>query len=181
MNLETFLDRLDAADGPLELVPLQALLRQLDCDDSSFADAWSFSTDSYQRNLLRRNRHYEAILLCFEAGQRTPIHDHLGSACGVRVISGVASETAFQKTADGWMFATGNCDLPAGGVVGSVDTDVHQLSNLQENGARLATLHIYSPPLQQVGNYDIVSNRVTMVSPVVQTSSMTRIVQPSAS
>ena len=75
-------------------------------------------------------------------------------------------ETIFERTADGWLYATGTGQLAAGGVVGSQDMDIHQLSNLQDGGQRLVTLHIYSPPLGEVGNYSIVDNTMqTVVAP----------------
>jgi len=164
MNIPEILDRLDAFDQPLSLNQLKDLLGQLDVSAEQTCETLQFCDDKYQRNLLRRTPIYEALLLCFEPGQRTPIHDHAGSACGVRVIAGEGMETAFEPTEDGWMFATGSRKLAAGGVVGSVDSDTHQLSNLQTGGKRLVTLHIYSPPLGEVANYCIETNSVTYVT-----------------
>ena len=38
---------------------------------------------------------------------------------------------------------------------GSEDDDLHQISNLQAGDADLVTLHIYTPPLLQMGTYSI--------------------------
>lgn len=147
-----------------------AQLSQLDIDRSGVRDYLLFDHETYQRNLLHCTANYEALLLCFEAGQRTPIHDHAGSACGVKVVEGTGVETMFKFTSDGWVFATGSRELHQGGVVGSNDLDTHQLSNLQSDGKRLVTLHIYSPPLGVVGNYSITDNSVTRVkTPTRQT------------
>ena len=164
MNLNEFLDRLDQQSTPWTLDELQALLESLDIDSAEVDRHLNFDPERYQRNLLRRNENYEALFLCFEAGQRTPIHDHCGSACGVRVIQGAAMETIFERTEDGWLYATETQTLDAPGVVGSNDMDIHQLSNLQNGGQRLVTLHIYSPPLGEVGNYSIVDNTVQKVT-----------------
>jgi cysteine dioxygenase len=168
MNISEFLDQLDAASQPISLESLKGWLGQLELEPEHVSDFLNFENDKYQRNLLRRTANYEALLLCFEAGQRTPIHDHSGSACGVKVIQGAGIETSFKSSADGWLFATGSTELPQGGVVGSQDMDIHQLSNLQIDGRRLVTLHIYSPPLGEVGNYCIEDNSVKQVNASVR-------------
>ena len=168
MNLSTFFDNLDAHNEPISLETLKSQLVALEIDHDEIAPYLNFEDDRYQRNLLRRTENYEALLLCFEAGQRTPIHDHAGSACGVKVVEGMGVETIFEPTADGWLFATGSQSLPGGGVVGSVDSDTHQLSNLQTDGQRLVTLHIYSPPLGEVGNYSLTDNSVVKVQAPVR-------------
>jgi len=164
INVCQFLSLLDALEMPAPLSQLQGLLGRLVLSDSDLQPYLKFSDETYQRNLVARNEKFEVLLLCFEAGQRTPIHDHAGSACGVRVVKGAGVETVFEPTEDGWLFATGSSQLPAGGVVGSVDMDIHQLSNLQADGKRLVTLHIYSPPLGEVGNYCITDNSITKVT-----------------
>jgi cysteine dioxygenase len=168
MNLFQFFQRLDALPEPIKLEEVKPLLAELDLTAADVLGWTCFEPDRYQRNLIRRGRHYEALLLCFEAGQRTPIHDHAGSICGVKVIDGVGSETIFERTADGWLFAAETRKLPTGGVVGSVDMDTHQLSNLELGGRRLMTLHVYAPPLHTVGNYSITDNQVTHVQPYVR-------------
>ena len=40
-------------------------------------------------------------------------------------------------------------------MIGSQDTDMHQVSNLQAGSADLVTLHIYSPPLLWMGTYSM--------------------------
>jgi hypothetical protein len=46
-------------------------------------------------------------------------------------------------------------DLSPGSVMGSEDTDIHQVSNLQLGDADLVTLHVYSPPLLWMGTYSL--------------------------
>ena len=164
MKVPQFLEALDQHPDALKLEEIKSLLDQLELDEEFIRQYVHFDDGTYRRNLLHRCDNFEALVLCFEAGQRTPIHDHAGSACGVRVIEGVGTETIFDMTIDGWLFATGSQQLPQGGVVGSNDMDIHQLSNLQPEGRRMVTLHIYSPPLGAVGNYSIEDNSVRQVT-----------------
>lgn len=167
MTIDEFLSRMNKGGQAVPLQRIVELLRELDPDPDALQPFLHFSNQRYQRNLLFRGPGFEALLLCFEAGQRTPIHDHHGSACGVRVLVGEVMETGFNSTTDGWLYATGSATLPANGVTGSQDMDIHQLSNLQAGGARLVTLHIYSPSLKKVGNYSITDNQVVQVTPPV--------------
>ena len=125
-------------------------LRRQDVDD------WvEFSEAAYQRILIDRTPDYEALLLCWRSGHRSPIHDHAGSICGVRVIEGTATETTYAMSPCGYLVPTGSQSLVAGSVSVSVDVDVHQLANLAPAGHDLITLHVYSPPLSATRTYSI--------------------------
>src|SRR5258708_4210402 len=99
------------------------------------------SPDHYVRNLMYAGPSYQALVLCWQSGQRSPIHDHRGSSCAVKIISGVATETIFAPAPNGMIYATGSRQLAAGESCASQDADVHQMSNLQPEGADLVTLH----------------------------------------
>ncbi len=141
-----------------EQIPLEVLQSALSRLEISLADVrrWAqFGRERYQRNLVHAGPAYEALLLCWSAGQRSPIHDHRGSACAFRVIEGTAAETQFDRTADGLMFAVGTHDMPEGTICATFDADVHQVSNLQAAGKPLVTLHIYSPALRICNVYSL--------------------------
>ncbi len=148
---------LDGLRGRAALDDLVAHVRRLHVECSDVADFIRFSERQYMRNLVRAGDWYNIVVLCWKNGQRSPIHDHVGSSCAVRVLRGVATETLFSFAPNGQVYATASRDHPAGNVCGSQDTDVHQVSNLQAGGADLVTLHVYSPPLQQMGTYSITS------------------------
>ena len=116
--------------------------------------------ERYLRNLIYAGPAYQALVLCWRSGQRSPIHDHTGSSCGVKVISGVATETTFAVAPNDMVYALSSRHLPAGSTCASQDADVHQMSNLQPAGADLITLHIYSPALVYMNMYSIVAASV---------------------
>ena len=117
-----------------------------------------FGSEYYVRNLMHAGPAYQALVLCWRSGQRSPIHDHTGSTCGVCVIQGIATETTFARSATGLLYATGSCHLTAGEKCARQDDDVHQMSNLQAGD--LVTLHIYSPPLLRMNMYSISHTQV---------------------
>src|SRR5690242_16450662 len=86
-------------DGLAERPPLAELTAQvaaLDIDCEDVAAALRFSQQHYMRNLLRGGTWYYVLVLCWRNGQRSPIHDHAGSACCVRVLRGTLTETVFE-------------------------------------------------------------------------------------
>src|SRR5262249_15792331 len=107
------------------------------------------------RNLVGGNDWYQVLVLCWKNGQRSPIHDHTGSNCGVRVLRGVATETMCECAPNGHVKAVASRECPAGSVLASHDLDLHQGSNLEAGDADLVTLHIYSPPLSLMGTYSL--------------------------
>jgi cysteine dioxygenase len=119
------------------------------------ADWIAFSEAAYQRILIHQGIGFEALLLCWRSGQRSPIHDHAGSTCGVRIIAGRATETIFARSPCGRLVPARSRSLDAGSVCVSHDADIHQMGNLALPGQDLITLHIYSPPLTAMRVYSI--------------------------
>ena len=154
-SLDDLFNFLDHLDGRAPLERLTHLLRNLDVECDDLAEYVRFSDRTYRRNLVRSGPWYNALVLCWKNGQRSPIHDHAGSTCGVRVLRGTMTETLFEFAPHGHVKAVRSRDFPAGSVIGSQDDDLHQVSNLQAGGADLVTLHVYSPPLLRMGTYSL--------------------------
>ncbi len=155
LSLDEFFAALDQYRRRVPLEELTRLLETLDVDMEDVRGVACFGDDTYRRNLLKAGPAYQALVLCWRNGQRSPIHDHRGSSCGVRVLAGVATETIFEVAANGMIYATGSRELAEGQVCGSQDDDKHQVSNLQAGSADLVTLHVYSPPLITMGTYSL--------------------------
>lgn len=151
MTLQDFFDRLDGFDGRVPLDNVQSLMKQLDVSTADLGDAVSFGNSGYRRNLLRRTGSYEALVLCWAPGQRSPIHDHAQSTCGVRVVEGVATETRYAHDANGFLHPVAVEHFGQGSAAGSQDADIHEIGN--EHSSNLITLHLYSPPLGAMNIY----------------------------
>jgi len=133
---------------------------------ADMADHVHFSPSHYLRNLIREGPLYQALALCWRSGQRSPIHNHNHSVCGVRVLTGTATETKFERTPCGQLRPTLTRDLHAGEVCVSLDNDTHQVSNLQAADTDLVTLHIYSPPLLKMETYSLTDATVGEFRPM---------------
>src|SRR5262245_16717808 len=141
--------------GRPSLPDLARHLRQLEVSHDDLAPWIRFSERGYQRNLVRAGAGYHLWVMCWRNGQRSPIHDHTGSVCAIRVLQGTATVTNFARAANGHVYATESKQHEPGSFVLTADDDLHQVSNLQGNNADLVTLHIYAPPLLRMGTYNI--------------------------
>ena len=141
-----------------EMIPLSKLKEWLESAEITLEDLRQFTRfdpDHYMRNLVNRGPRHQALLLCWRNGQRSPIHDHSGSNCAVKVLQGVATETLFDRAANGMIYAVESRELKVDGICVLRDDNIHQMSNLQADDTDLVTLHIYSPPLLSMNAYSL--------------------------
>lgn len=151
--LLTYLDSLTTERA--EVQQLAAALDRLDeltIDD--LADYAVFDAHDYRRNLVVEGAMYEVLVLCWKSGQRSPIHDHAHSVCGVKVLQGKLTEVRYRESPCGQVVARDCREMEVGGLCASVDHDIHEISNLEADGHDLVTMHIYSPPLREMAMYD---------------------------
>lgn len=153
--LELLLRKLDKLSRPATLDWAMQELAQIDVEPHELRSHMLFATQSYARNLVHTGPHHNLLVLCWKNGQRSPIHDHAGSVCAVRVLHGTMTETFFERAPNGHIKATMSQDVIMDGVVGGYDTDIHQISNLMAGDQDLVTLHLYSPPLLVMGTYSL--------------------------
>lgn len=163
MSVSVLHDLFAELDRYADVVPLHVLRRwcatcPLEYED--LAEFARFDPERYQRNLLYTGQAFHALLLCWQSGQRSPIHDHQGSNCLVKVLRGQPIETAFARGPHG-IYPVQSHTLRPGQITASSDTDVHQVSNL--TGGDVVTLHVYSPPLFYMHVYSLETPAVTRV------------------
>jgi cysteine dioxygenase len=118
-----------------------------------------FDDGHYRRNLVAIGPWYEILVICWQSGQRSPIHNHAKSTCGLKVLAGVCTETVFERSPCGQVVARHSTELTAGTITASQDSDTHQVSNLQPRGHNLITLHIYSPPLRSMQKFSLLGDQ----------------------
>lgn len=164
-RLNAMFDMLDLHD---ERVPLYELTREMKAMNITIDDVTPyihFEPDGYSRNLIRRGPGYEALLLCWSPGQRSPIHDHVGSSCGLIVLKGEAVEQVYEHDGKDHLVPTVVHRYKPGKVCGTQDADIHEIINDSDDD--LITLHIYTPPLGAINIYDPHTGRATSThSPV---------------
>ena len=166
-NLDRLFEHLDALTERAGIEQLRDWLTQYEITFQDVQDYVRFDGQKYLRNLMREGAHYHALILCWRAGQRSPIHNHAGSVCGLRVLQGVATETKFEHSPSKLVKAVSSSDMHEGLVAVSHDSDTHQVSNLQTAGTNLVTMHIYSPPLLKMDSFSLTEPYIGEFRPMV--------------
>lgn len=151
MNIIKSLDSLLAFLPVCDSEHLVQLPRKLDLNVEEFTSFQHWSDEKYTRNCIARTEHYEALLLCWEPEQFTPVHSHGGKNCLVHVLSGNLVEKLYQQE-DG-LIETRTQVLAQGESTYMHDgMGYHTLTNL--SGQRAMTLHIYMNPIHQCEVYN---------------------------
>lgn len=163
MSVSVLHDLFVDLDAYRDRVPLEVLRRWCEANPLEIEDLRDFvrfDSKRYQRNLLYRGCAFHALVLCWRSGQRSPIHNHRGSNCLVKVLEGRPIETVFATGPHG-IYPLRSQTLEPGHITASSDSDVHQISNLSDGD--MVTLHVYSPPLFYMDVYSLESSTVSRV------------------
>ncbi len=167
VNIEDFTKRLSAI--PREDFTHQAVLdfmRRNIVDVLSLAPYLYFSAEHYTRNLIQRTPLYELIAICWDIGQKSPIHNHRDQKCWMAMAYGKVEVHNFRlvkKDPDAHF-----CELQSSthflieaGKPQEVDPEepIHLVSNSTSFNSRAVTLHVYSLPFDTCEVYDLKAKR----------------------
>src|SRR5262245_18177673 len=101
--------------------------------------------------LLWRDDHSEAWLNRWWESRDTGFHDHGGSCVGVHVLEGRVTSEAL--VVGGGRHAH---DFAAGDSFSAPATGIHRV----DHAPGAVTIHVYSPPLREIGHYEIVDSEL---------------------
>ncbi len=123
-----------------------------------------FAPAGYSRNLLRLTPVYELLLLCWDVGQASPIHNHQEQRCWMAVLDGAIRETHFHEPDEGH-----KGPLKAGSVRCFRRSEVAYISDeialheIRPIGVQAGvTLHLYSSPIPRCRVYCEVTGKVAI-------------------
>jgi cysteine dioxygenase len=170
--LELF-HRWDRRRGVIPLAELIASLGALVVEPGDLGEAVGFDERTYRRAVIRSRDHYQALVLCWRSGQGSPIHDHFGSCCAVRVVAGRATETRYSPAPCGRLMPVGSEVHRAGSVTACRGGEIHQMANLEAEGDDLITFHLYSPPPRSWRFYHISQTTLSDQDRLIQTPART--------
>ena len=100
-GLVRLIRHMDGLTGPATTEHMADLISQANVTRDDLVNACKFSERTYARTTLAKSDWYQLLVICWKQGQASPIHDHEGSNCAVRIIDGVATETVFSEVGDG--------------------------------------------------------------------------------
>jgi Cysteine dioxygenase type I len=101
--------------------------------------------------LLWRNEHSEAWLNTWWEARDTGFHDHDGSCVGVHVLAGRARNEALVLAGPRGMREYG-----PGESFSFPGTGIHRM----EHDPGAVTIHVYSPPIREIGHYEVVEGEL---------------------
>lgn len=110
----------------------------------------------YTRNLIHREPHFALMLLCWEKGQVSRIHDHADQNCWMSVLAGTLHGQNYAAQEMDW--ETGRCKLVettsfdlSDCLTAQVELEepIHQILNLPQFDERAISLHVYSKPIER--------------------------------
>jgi cysteine dioxygenase len=129
------------------------ILRSMKLPSGALDCYCSWSNESYTRNCIVENEKFELILLCWEEGQITPIHNHDGEECWVKIIDGEFRETIYNTNDSGEPKRVKSTITKSNDISYMIDfMGVHSLENMSNK--RSMTLHLYAKPIRSCKIFD---------------------------
>ena len=126
---------------------VQMLMEHYDADPDDYQKyAVKLGKDRYTRNLIKKSPYFTLMLLCWPPAICSPIHDHGGSECWLRVCSGGLEERFYNlpEHEDAELKLRFSQQVKRGGVCFiNDDQGLHSISNPTDEWA--ISLHCYVP------------------------------------
>ena len=121
----------------------------------------SWKPDRYTRSLIYRDALFQVLVLCWNVGQASPVHDHAGQKCWMSLPQGRLEITNYS-------FKQGReLEFIDAEIVGENASDIHvdQCCSVHQIANRCAwcepavSLHVYSRPFDSCYIYDIATGQ----------------------
>lgn len=107
----------------------------------------------YTRTCVIRNHRFELLVVCFEPGQRTSIHDYDSAVAWIHPLMGEVIEERFRMNANGDLVVESSTRLVTGRMGSLTHEDsIHRFT--APGPGRSITLNLYAPAMKQWRVYD---------------------------
>ncbi|VFN00014.1 MAG: Cysteine dioxygenase type I [Candidatus Kentron sp. G] len=116
-----------------------------------------FDKINYHRTILYKSGKFELLLLGWLPGQESAIHDHAGSIGAMRIIKGTGVETRYRPVGADSVKEIGQHHARRGDVLTVGPQTIHRVALSSEAKESMITLHLYTPPLNSMKIYSMVS------------------------
>jgi len=157
IQLPDFVEFLVGLKGPdFRTEKVDSFLTDNRIEEDSLLPFVFFREETYGRNLIFKNEHFELLTLTWLPQQRTPIHDHAGQRCWMLMQMGTLTFKNFQKIDcdESPLVPCGNCETRSAGDAVYIDDGIglHSIANASVRPA--VTLHLYAGPVERCRIYD---------------------------
>jgi|TARA_R110000787_G_scaffold96415_1_gene199705 cysteine dioxygenase len=131
---------------------IEDLINDLEIPTSEFEKIGTWNEDHYTRTCIARTEDYELLLLCWQAGQETPIHCHNDQDCWVLLIEGAITENQYKNNEfETPVLTVSELMVEEGTYYINDDIGLHSLHNSKNK--RAMSLHIYVNPIEECSYY----------------------------
>jgi cysteine dioxygenase len=130
-------------------------------EHAEWRDYARFKDECYSRNLVSASQLFELLVICWNPGQVSPIHDHQGQRCWMAVLDGAMRETQFHARASGPL-REGPTKVFQAGSVAFIQDDI-ALHEIAPAGTGCGvTLHLYSKPIRECRIFERETGQVSL-------------------
>jgi len=140
------------------------LIQSLDIPIDSIDPYCTWNERSYTRNLVHSTDLYELLILCWQKGQTSPIHDHQEQDCWIYVVEGTIEETLYQPTLhDDQRFSLGETDriIYHKGDKSRLMNSMLAWHSIKPLSQQAITLHLYSLPIKKCHLYNLQTGQLS--------------------
>jgi len=125
-------------------------------ESEAASSSCDFCGDHYSRRIIHQVNDFDIVLIGWQPGQLSPIHDHPTNGCIVYPISGTLSEWRYDQDLN----QISNCHLSSPSYT-YIDNGIciHKLGN-EDRHENAVSVHIYSPCDYQANIYNTDLNSV---------------------
>ncbi len=137
-------------------------LKRIQIPIREYEKYYSWNSDRYTRNSIFENEQFEILLVCFEKGQGSPIHDYDFNEAWITVVQGKLREEKFRQHPRGnRLEKVSSVNLMPGDFTFiSGQVGIHRYFNIFEN--RSVCLCLYSKPVKRWKIYDEATGKEDM-------------------
>lgn len=119
---------------------------------TDWRDHSRYAPGGYTRHLLARTSRFELLLLCWDRGLASDLHDHSGQSCWMTLLEGAIEEDRFRRDDAGEVEQVGTIRLNLAEPAFIDDgLGLHVIRSCGETAS--ATLHLYALPVDSCGIY----------------------------
>ncbi len=131
----------------------QNIINRLQLSGEELQSYESWDQSSYSRNCIYSTDDIEILLLCWNSGDITPVHNHGGQQCWVYQVDGSIEEELFTLDNNNDLTSMQTSILTPGvNTYMTGEKQYHRLKNHTEQ--RATTLHIYALPIRECQIYN---------------------------
>ena len=131
------------------------MLGSLEVSDEELAKYCTWSSDQYGRTTVEELPSFELVVICWEPGQSSVIHDHAGQQSWYRVLRGTLREEVYYRpTSTPEPLTPKSSDDYDTGALGYMNDaqGVHRLFNASSE--RTISVHLHAGSFKEVNQYD---------------------------